>query len=165
INIINVISANTFDGLYPFIREYVFGSQVNPLINMNFFGLDLHKNFNEIAKTSGYFAPEGIAYFLLAALVGFVQYLSTKFMQKMQGTPAPVKKGKKNEQMSPEEMQANMMGSMNSIFPIMTGIITLSVPAVLGVYWLAQSVMFVVQYFFIDMEKSKEALSSLFAKK
>ncbi len=165
INIIRVISANTFDGLYPFIREWVFAGEMNPHINTSFLTLDLSQNYQGIAASSGYFAVEGIAYFALAALVGYVQFLSTKFMQKMQGTPAPVKKSKKDEQLSPEEMQAQMMGSMNSIFPLMTGVMTLTVPAVLGVYWLAQSVMFIVQYFFIDKEKSIEAFRSLFAKK
>lgn len=165
INIINVISSNHFEGLYPAIRDFVFSGVANPIINTNFFGLDLSKNYQTIASQSGYFAVEGIVYFALAALVAYIQFLSTKFMQSMQGTPAPVKKSKKDEQMSPEEMQAQMMGSMNSIFPLMTGIFTLTVPAVLGVYWLAQSVMMIVQYFFIDKEKSVKALRSLFAKK
>lgn len=164
IQVINVVTHNSFDGLYPFIKDFVFGGAKELAINTSFWFIDLTKNYSQIASESGYFATEGIAYFVLAALVGYIQFISTKFMQKMQGAAEPKKKGKKDEQMSPEEMQAQMMGSMNAIFPIMTGIITLSTPAILGVYWLAQSVMFIVQYFIIDKEKSMLALQGLFRK-
>jgi YidC/Oxa1 family membrane protein insertase len=164
IQVINVVNSNSFGDLYPFVKDFVFGGAKDLAINTHFFIIDLAKNYSEIAKEGGYFATEGIAYFVLAVLVGYIQYLSTKFMQTMQGTPAPKKKTKKDEQMSPEEMQAQMMGSMNLIFPVMTGFITLSAPAVLGVYWLAQSIMFIVQYFLIDREKATLALQGLFKK-
>ncbi len=164
IQVINVVTVNNFDGLYPFIRDFVFGSVKDPSINMNFFMLDLSQTYSNVAKLLGNFSPTAIAYLLLALSVAVTQYFSTRFMQAMQTTTAVTKKRKKNEQMSPEEMQTQMMSSMNTIFPIMTGFITLSTPAVLGVYWLIQSIMFMIQYFFIDKDKSITAFKNLFKK-
>jgi len=71
------------------------------------------------------------------------------------------KKPKKDEPMAPEEMQKQMMKSMTTIFPLLTVYITLTVPSVLGVYWLVQSAMLVVQYYFIDKEKTLETFRAL----
>jgi len=151
IQVINIVTTSDFIGLYEPVKEFVFGNAKEFSMNTQFLSVDLAKNYSAIAGKSGYFAMEGVVYFLLAAAVGIVQYFSTKFMQVMQGHSSVKKNSKKND--SPEDIQAQMLGSMNAVFPIMTFVITLSTPAVLGLYWLFQSIMFVVQYYFIDKEK------------
>jgi YidC/Oxa1 family membrane protein insertase len=156
IQVIRVVTVNDFTGLYPSVQDLVFAGG-DQFINTNFFMVDLAKNYSEIASEVGYFATEGIAYFILAISVGVTQFFTTKFMQKLQNVaPKPTKKkknSKKDEPMDPTEMQAQMNKSMTSIFPIMTAFISLSAPAVLGLYWLIQSLMLIAQYFIIDKNK------------
>ena len=160
IQVINVVTGNHFDGIYPMVKDFVFGANFTD-INTHFYFLDLSKTFNQVTSEFGYTLP-ALPYLVTALLVGFTQFVSTKFMQLMQN-PTPKKNDKKKEgELSPEEMQAQMMNSMNAIFPLMTIFITLTTPAVLGVYWLAQSVMLIAQYFFLDKEKSMNAVKSLF---
>src|SRR5690606_40831935 len=126
-----------------------------------FLFIDLAKTYTGIANESGYFAIEGIVYLALGLLVGLIQYFSTKFLQVMQGQTPPKKdptKKNKDEQMGPEEIQAQLGKTMTTIFPLMTVFFTLSAPAVLGIYWLVQSLMFIIQYFLIDYDASKAAL-------
>ncbi|KKR05498.1 MAG: Preprotein translocase YidC subunit [candidate division WS6 bacterium GW2011_GWF2_39_15] len=160
IQVINVVTNNNFEGLYTFVREWVFNGAKDIVINTQFLNMDLAKNFTIVSKELGYFNFSSISLFLLAVLVGATQYLSTKFMQHLQGQTVVKRKGS-NEQSTPEELQSQMMNSMNVLFPFMTFFITLTTPAVLGLYWLAQSVMLIVQYFFIDKKKSLEALALL----
>lgn len=160
IGVIRAITAGNFNGLYPFVKDAFFNGEVG-MLHTKFLFIDLAKNYMEIANKSGYFAVEGIAYLVLSLLVGLVQYFSTKFLQVMQGQVPPkkdIKKKNKDKQMSPEEMQAQLGKSMTTIFPLMTVFFTLSAPAVLGIYWLVQSLMFIIQYFLIDFNESKAAL-------
>lgn len=159
IQVINIVTTNQIDPNTIYFKDwlqfpYVEGKFIFPDDFTKFFMLDLSKGFNEIG-----YNLNGLWYFVLAILVGLVQYISTKFMQVMQAPNTPKKK-KKGEQ-SPEDMQAQMMNSMNTIFPLMTIFITLITPAVLGLYWLVQSLMLVVQYFIMDKEKSIKALKDM----
>jgi YidC/Oxa1 family membrane protein insertase len=155
IQVIRVVTMNDIGvGVYSFVEDLVIAGERDFVLNTNFYGIwDLSKTYTPIAQEFGYFARQALPYLLLALFVGFVQYVATAFMQAMQEAK-PVKKSKTDEQMSPEEMQKQMMKSMTKIFPLLTVYITLTVPSVLGLYWLAQSVMLVVQYYFIDKEKT-----------
>lgn len=167
IQVIRVVTANDFTGLYPAVHDLVFGSAAAETINTSFYMIDLSKNYSEIAKEAGYFAVEGIAYFILAISVGITQFFTTKFMQKIQKVQTPTKKKKKSgdDQMDPSDMQAQMNKSMTSIFPVMTAFISLSAPAVLGLYWLIQSLMLMVQYFIIDRQRTVEAFNDIVSSK
>ncbi len=164
IQVIRVVTIdNNYEGLYPFVEAWVNGGK-DFVLDTRFYLWDLGKNYSEIANEYGYFAKQGIAYLLLSLSVGFIQFISSKFMQAMQAIDKPEKKKaktKKDEQMAPEEMQKQMMKSMTTIFPLLTIYITLTVPSVLGVYWLAQSAMLVVQYYFIDKEKTIQTFRSI----
>lgn len=164
IQVIRVITTdNSYEGLYPFVEALINGGG-DFVIDTKFYFWDLGKNYTEIANEHGYFASQGMAYILLSLSVGAVQFVSSKFMQAMQNVdkkPTKKKKKKEGEQMDPEEMQKQMMKSMITIFPLLTIYITLTVPSVLGVYWLAQSVMLVVQYYFIDKQKTLDTFRSL----
>ncbi len=162
IQVINVVTANNFDGIYPFVKDWIFGGLKELTINTHFLNIDLASNFTVVSKELGYLNFETISYLLLAIFVGFTQYISTKFMQFLQGqNTVPAKKKNPNDPPSPEELQSQMMNSMNLMFPFMTFFITLTAPAVLGLYWLAQSVMLIAQYFIIDKKRSMEAVQSL----
>jgi YidC/Oxa1 family membrane protein insertase len=157
IQVIRVATTNDFTGLYGWVENYVFASREVLTIDPYFLGIDLTRNYNELAKEFGYFAPNGVSYLALALSVGVVQYFSSEFMKLQQGTPKSTKKkSNKDEPMSPEEMSSQMTNSMTKIFPIMTAVISMGAPAVLGLYWFAQSLMLIVQYFIIDFKKAKE---------
>lgn len=155
IQVIRIVTINDIGvGVYPFVENLVIAGEKDFVLNTNFYNIwDLSKTYTPIAQEYGYLAKQALPYLLLAVAVGFIQYISTAFMQAMQETKI-VKKSKPDEQMSPEEMQKQMMKSMTKIFPLLTAYITLTVPSILGLYWLAQSVMLVVQYYFIDKEKT-----------
>ena len=165
IQVIRVVTSDTFyEGVYPFVANWINGSEKDFVIDTRFFLWDLGKNYMEIAKEQGYLATQGLGYLILALLVGFIQFISSRFMQAMQEvgkTDKKKKKTNKDEPMAPEEMHKQMMKSMTTIFPLLTIYITLTVPAVLGVYWLVQSLMLVVQYYFIDKQKTVETLRVL----
>ncbi len=87
-------------------------------------------------------------------------------MQDMQGMkPSAKKKSDSSEPLSADEMQLQMSKSMNTIFPVITAFSTLTVPAVLGFYWITQSFMFIAQYFVIDKGKALETFKGYFKKK
>jgi YidC/Oxa1 family membrane protein insertase len=158
IQVINVVTNNNFDGLYPFVKDWVFGTSV-PAIDTNFYFISLTQTYNGVIA-GNYLNPAGIPYLVLAISVGVIQFFSTKFMQIMQGQkPADVKKGAEK---TPEQMQSDMLNSMNIVFPFLTTFISLSSPAVLGLYWLVQSIMLILQYWFIDREKFVGALKQTF---
>jgi membrane protein insertase Oxa1/YidC/SpoIIIJ len=48
------------------------------------------------------------------------------------------------------------------MFPIMTIFVSISAPAALGVYWIIQSIMLIVQYFILDFNQSKRGVQNLF---
>lgn len=159
--VIRAISEGAFDGLYGFVQNLVFGSAEPTLQNLNFLIWDLTKSFNSFENLS-ILDAQRIPYLFLGLLVGFIQYITTVFIQKFQmGDKKIKKKTDPTEPMSQEEMQMQMSRSMTSIFPLMTAYITLSQPAVLGLYWLAQSIMSVVQYAIIDKNKAIGVLKGM----
>ncbi len=165
IQVIRVVTTETsYDGIYPFVEAWINGGAKEFVIETKFLFWDLGKNYSEIANEHGYFAVQGWAYILLSVGVGAIQFVSSKFMQAMQSLDKKEEKKKKvnkDEPMAPEEMQKQMMKSMITIFPLLTMYITLTVPSVLGVYWFVQSAMLVVQYYFIDKEKTLNTFKSL----
>lgn len=181
---IQVITSNSIEGLYPFVKDFVMGGADQFIVNTNFLGIDLAKAFNGIVEASGAIQGEGILksiemfilgpikvpasipYFVLALLVGVGQYYSTLMMQFFQGVDVFKKKEKKEKKdtqtASPEDMQAQMSQSMNWMLPIMTVLIAIGSPAVLALYWLAQSAAMMIQYAFTDRKKSAEFFKKLF---
>lgn len=160
--VIRTINDGNFEGLYGPVHDLVFANGKEVLKNLKFLWWDLNGSYTAFENMS-LWANERLPYLFLGLAVGVVQYISTVFMQKFQGTALPKKenKGNKDEAMSPEEMQQQMTRSMSTIFPILTAYLTLSQPAVLGIYWFAQSLMFIVQYYFIDKEKFIKTLKDV----
>lgn len=82
-------------------------------------------------------------YYILPVVVGFSQWLMTRTMgpPKADKESKKGKEGKKNE----EDMMTAMQGQMQFLFPIMTALITLRLPAGVGLYWLVSVVFGIIQ--------------------
>ena len=158
IGVIRAVTDNNVEGLYPFIREWV-SPGTDLVLNTKFIIWDLTKSFNSFDTKTSF---EAISYLILAVIVGVSQFFSTKFTQKMQN-PESKKKSKKTkmEDMSPEDMQKQMMGSMNFMLPLMTIFISISAASALSLYWIVQSVMLIVQYSLLDWDKAKDGIQNL----
>lgn len=168
IGVIRAVTSNEVDGLYDFVLNWVSNGGGEFSINPNFLGLDLTLSYNELSEEFGRFAPNVLPYLSLALIVGAVQFVATKFTTMLQN-PDKVQKKKKGSLVKDGEpnvagMQESMQSSMLLMFPIMTIFITVSAPAALGLYWIVQSFMLIVQYFIIDFDKSKKGVQNLFTK-
>lgn len=159
IGVIRAVTNGTLEGLYPWVQDLL-GVNDSFAVNISFLFWDLTKSYSGVSSEFGKFSIEALPYISLAVLVGITQYITTVFTQKMQN-PTPTKKKDPNTPLSPEDMQASMMKSMNLMFPLMTLFFTISVPAALGVYWVIQSLMLVVQYFILDFDKTKKGVQNL----
>lgn len=163
ISVIRTITSGDLSNLYPVINDWIFGN-ATPVLQTRFLWWDLAQNYQDIVKVDGYYAVSSISYLILALGVGVAQYISGRFTQIMQGqstTKKKAKKGSKNDAMPPEDMQAQMMKSMNLLLPFMTFSATLGAPAILGLYWLVQVLMFTLQYFIINKDKAKKAMAEI----
>lgn len=163
--VIKAMSSDSVEGVYPFISNWVFGSG-DAVINTNFLWWDLKESYNTIAEATSRFSMEALPYFVLALFVGFSQYLSTEFSQRLQkhGTPE-IKKRKKDEPMSQQEMQEKSNKMMMAVLPLMTIFIAFSSSSALSLYWIVQSFALVIQYLLLDINKSKDFLNNGVLKK
>lgn len=87
---------------------------------------------------------------LLPILVAGAQYLQTKLMTSRQQT------GNNNE-----NPMGNSMKMMNIIMPLMIGFMAISFPAFLGLYWLVQSLVMMVQQILINKALDKKTNEEL----
>lgn len=166
IGVIRAITSDNLTGLYPFVKDYI-GYFDGYAVNHMFLIWDLTKSYQlgeimEYLKTfpNIFKMDSPLPNIILAILVGITQYLTTIFTQKMQN-PTPVAKKNNDEKPTTEELQAKMQNSMMMLFPVMTAFITLSTPAALGVYWVIQSLMLVVQYMLLDFDKTKKGVQNI----
>ncbi|GAB6172179.1 hypothetical protein JCM15765_16570 [Paradesulfitobacterium aromaticivorans] len=119
------------------------------LLNMNFLGVNLgaiptwdyHKLFGDPMGT------QNLILLLIPILSAITTYISVKY--SMQQTP----------QTSDNQMQNSMQNSMVLISPIMTGFITFSVPAGLGLYWIVGNIFQISQQIFMNKFIIKKNLS------
>lgn len=115
-----------------------FGEFADWVLNFNFLGLDLSKN-----PSAGFSALIGgnfdnlntILLLLIPAVAIFATWFSLRQTQKQSG---------QTTQTNDASPAASMTKSMNLIMPIMTGVFTFTLPAAMGIYWIASSVMQIV---------------------
>ena len=115
-----------------------FGEFSDWVLNFNFLGLDLSKN-----PSAGFSALIGgnfdnlntILLLLIPAVAIFATWFSLRQTQKQSG---------QTTQTNDASPAASMTKSMNLIMPIMTGVFTFTLPAAMGIYWIASSVMQIV---------------------
>jgi YidC/Oxa1 family membrane protein insertase len=166
IGVVRAITNNNTEGIYDFVLNWVSNGTGNFTINPNFLGLDLTQIYTTLSRDSGRFAPQAIPYLVLALVVGIVQFITTKLTTVLQNPESVYnnKKKRKKDKDEPnmEEMQESMQKSMMFMFPLMTIFISISAPAALGVYWITQSIMLIVQYFILDFDRSKKGIQNLF---
>lgn len=122
-----------------------FGEFSDWVLNFNFLGLDLSKN-----PSAGFGALIGgsfdnlstILLLLIPAVAIFATWLSLRQTQKQSGQTA--------SQTGDASPAASMTKSMNFIMPIMTGVFTFTLPAAMGIYWIASSVMQIVTQYILN---------------
>ena len=115
-----------------------FGEFADWVLNFNFLGLDLSKN-----PSAGFSAIIGgnfdnlntILLLLIPAVAIFATWFSLRQTQTQSG---------QTTQTNDASPAASMTKSMNLIMPIMTGVFTFTLPAAMGIYWIASSVMQIV---------------------
>jgi YidC/Oxa1 family membrane protein insertase len=165
IGVVRAITSNNTEGIYEFVLNWVSNGTGEFVINTNFLGLDLTQTYTALSGEFGRLSAQAIPYLLLALFVGVVQFITTKLttiLQNPEVAKSKKKEKKKGGEPNMEEMQENMQKSMMFMFPIMTIFITISAPAALGVYWIVQSIMLIVQYFILDFNESKKGVQNLF---
>ena len=120
-------------------------------INFNFYGLNLSKvpssAFSRIL--SGDFSDWGVILLLLIPIVAVLTtWFSMRQTQKMSGT---------NSQNSEQADTMNSMSkSMNMMMPLMTGFFSITLPAGLGLYWIASNIMQVVTQWILNVYFDKK---------
>jgi len=164
IQVIRNVTGGELDGIYTFISNWL-NNGASLDINTKFLFWELTASYNELSGEFGRLSMEALPYLGLSVVVGFSQYLATKFTQVIQGT-APKKDDKKKgkEAASPEEMQKKMSQSFMMILPFTTIFIAISAPAALSLYWVIQSFMLVIQYMLLDWDKTQKGVQNLITK-
>ncbi len=129
IDALNALRANfdAYKGIEGFPADYA----VSDLPNFNLFGINLSDT------------PQfGINWLLLIPIFSFLAtFLSTRITKKFTYQPPQVtlNKGSENENMS--------MKIMTLIMPLMTTYISFTVPAVIGIYWIYQNLLGILQQY------------------
>ena len=116
-------------------------------IDFGFFGLDLSRNPGEAisAIMKGNFADLAtVLLILIPILAMFTTWLSMWQSQKM----AP--------QQSGDASAAQMSKGMNAVMPLMTGFFAISLPAGLGIYWIAANLFQMAQQYFLNLYFNKK---------
>lgn len=123
-----------------------FGEFSEWVLNFNFLGLDLSKKPSSGFATllSGNFDNlSTILLLLVPAVAIFATWFSLRQTQKQSGQ-APPKDSNGNE------MANSMTKSMTLVMPIMTGVFTFTLPAAMGIYWIASSAMQIVTQYILN---------------
>ncbi len=168
IQVIRNVTGGSLDGIYSFVADWI-NNGTTLVINTDFLIWDLTKSYNDVSNEFGRLSTIALFYLFLSVLVGFSQYLMSKFTQVMQdpismAASVPeksTKKKKEGEPVSPEELQKKMMNSFMLILPFSTVFIAISAPSALSLYWVIQSLMLVLQYAVLDWDKTKKGVQNL----
>lgn len=81
---------------------------------------------------------------IIPILAGLSQFISVKILQ-----------GKQQQQVDPDNPTAQSMQTMNNIMPLMSAFFCITMPIGLGIYWIASSIVQIIQQLFVNayMEK------------
>jgi len=165
IGVIQSVTNSNLEGLYSWVVNLT-NITKETSINTQFLFWDMTKSFSNVSGEFGRLSSQALPYILLSLMVGVTQYFTTLFTQKMQEVGKPKKKkGEKKKEKTQEEtissMQESMQKSTMLMFPLMTVIFTISMPAALGWYWLLQSLLLIIQYMLLDFDKTKKGVQNL----
>lgn len=150
--------------VYNFIEPWFAVGDGKITIDLMFFGLNLDKIY--WIDFQNKLSVEALPYLLLVLLTGITQFFSTKFTQIMQNPQKALKKKEKKKkkegkELSPEDLQENMGKSTAYMMPLLTIFFAVRMPAFITLFWIAQSLMLVVQYVLLDWDKSKAGIQNL----
>lgn len=129
----------------------------NELLNMNFFGINLAAtptwSYDKLFGAN--ISNENLILLIVPIAAVITSYIATKYSMKQTS-------GNNTDQ-----MQSSMMSTMALISPIMTGIITFTVPAGLGLYWIISNAFQIVQQFLMNkfIIKKNSSLDSKWMKR
>lgn len=119
-----------------------FSESVDQLINYtNFFGISLTQNPGWRFTVDGHFNWA----LLIPVLAGVFQFLSVKLTETRN----------KVNTTNDENPMANSMKIMNMVMPILSAVFCVSFPSCMGIYWIAGSVVQIVQQIFINRYMDK----------
>jgi YidC/Oxa1 family membrane protein insertase len=90
---------------------------------------------------------------IIPILAGLTQWLSTKIME--------MDNPNRNAEVDDENTMAKSMKSMNTIMPLFSVFICISLPACLGLYWIASSVVRTVIQLFVNHNMKKMSIEDL----
>ncbi len=76
---------------------------------------------------------------IIPILAGLSQFISVKILQ-----------GKQQQQVDPDNPTAQSMQTMNNIMPLMSAFFCITMPIGLGIYWIASSVVQIIQQLFVN---------------
>lgn len=150
--------------VYDFIEPWFAVSDGKIAIDLMFFGINLEKIYWK--DFDNRLSIEALPYLILVLLTGISQFFATKFTQIMQNPEKALekkekKKKKEGEELSPEDLQKSMGKSTTYMMPLFTIFLAVSMPAFITLFWVAQSLMLVVQYVLLDWDKSKAGVQNL----
>lgn len=167
IGVVRAVTSDNIEGVYNFVLNWVSNGTGQFSIDPIFLGFDLTQSYNTLSGEFGRFSAQATPYLLLALLVGIVQYATTRLTMILQNPDkvnSKKKKQKKSDEPDMEAMQESMQNSMMFMLPLITVFVSISAPAALGIYWITQSLMLIVQYFILDFDKSKKGVQNLSTK-
>lgn len=111
-------------------------------LDFGFFGLDLSRNPSEAinALIKGNFSDIATVLLILIPLLAmFTTWLSMWQSQRM------------TNQQPADESAAQMSKGMNAVMPLMTGFFAISLPAGMGIYWIASNLFQMAQQYFLNL--------------
>jgi membrane protein insertase Oxa1/YidC/SpoIIIJ len=88
----------------------------------------------------------------LAILAGVSQYFVAYFQQRLQPIRPDVAPDKRTFQ---DDLAKSLSFQMKYVFPLVAGLVALTLPAVIGLYWVVGSVFNIFQEILLKKERSK----------
>lgn len=147
---------NSISTAYPemSIIKYIQSKNLNEsdsYLNMNFLGLDLSKVPQENFKDwTVYIIP---LLYVISSVVSIK--ISPTNANKTKNTEIEEKKQNDNEELSQEEMMAQMNKNMSLTMPILSVMVSLVAPLGLALYWLINNIMMIIERLILNKIFSK----------
>lgn len=112
-----------------------------------FFGISLVDSPADLIK-QGLNTPALIVVILFPIMAALTTFLSSKLLSM----------NNKNNKQKQNDQTEQIQKSMNLVFPVITGMMTYSLPAGLGIYWITSNIIQIIQQYVINksMDKSGE---------
>lgn len=154
IDVMYNFSNSQWDKVMDIFSEYgvEISDSVDKLINYtNFFGISLTQNPGWRFTVDGHFNWA----LLIPVLAGVFQWLSSKLMES---------RNKVNTNANDDNPMTSSLKVMNMIMPILSAVFCVSFPSCMGIYWIAGSVVQIIQQIFINRYMDRIDVESMVQK-